>query len=167
MVILYPTPQDALSVYAKTIAVSGGGASGFIGDGEARFRSVLDFIRDDTYYPTFEEKLTHLFFSLCRGHFFLDGNKRIAITLCTHMLLLNGYVYCAGRFMAKMENICRHVAAGAIGKDLLYEIVVNTVNEEFDDEELKLRIIDAIDTPQAEPFRLKRTSSIHGEEASS
>ena len=63
MVILYPTPQGALSVYAKTIAVSGGGASGFIGDGEARFRSVLDFIRDDTYYPTFEEKLTHLFFS--------------------------------------------------------------------------------------------------------
>jgi len=159
MVILYPTPQGALSVYAKTIAVSGGGASGFIGGGHAR--------RDDTYYPTFEEKLTHLFFSLCRDHCFLDGNKRFAIALCTHMLLLNGYVYCAGRFMAKMENVCWHVAAGAIGKDLLYEIVVNTVNEEFDDEELKLRIIDAIDTPQAEPFRLKRTSSIHGEEASS
>lgn len=167
MGILYPTPEDALSVYAKTIAVSGGGACGFIGDGEAKFRSVLDFIQDDMYYPTFEEKLTYLFFSLCRGHFFLDGNKRIAITLCTHMLLLNGYVYCASRFIAKMENICWHVAAGSIGRELLREIVANTIDEEFDDEELKLKIIDAIDGSWEESFKMKKTPLNHGEEASS
>lgn len=167
MVILYPTFQDALSVYDKTILVSGGGACGFIGDGESRFRSLLAFLQDDAYYPTFEDKLTHLFFSLCRSHFFLDGNKRIAITLCAHMLLLNGYVYCAGRFIAKMENICWHVAAGSIGKELLHEIIVNTIYEEFDDEGLKLRLIDAIDPSHGEPFKLTKTSSDDGEEFSS
>lgn len=166
MGILYPTLQDALSVYAKTIAVSGGGACGFIGDGKARFRSVLAFIQDDGYYPTFEKKLTHLFFSLCRDHFFLDGNKRFAIALCTHMLLLNGYVYCAKRFIAKMENVCWHVAAGSIDKELLHAIVFNTIYEELDNEELKLRIIDAIDTRRGESFKLKKTSSDDGEETS-
>ena len=32
-------------------------------------------------YPTFESKLTHLFFCVCKFHCFADGNKRLAITL--------------------------------------------------------------------------------------
>ena len=40
-------------------------------------------------YPTFESKLTHLFFCVCKFHCFADGNKRLAITLSAQFLLLN------------------------------------------------------------------------------
>ena len=96
------------------------------------------------YYPSFEDKLTHLFFSACKFHCFLDGNKRIAITLCAQMLLLNGYLYCSGHFIREMENISYHVAAGNIDKDLLHEIITAVIKGDENDEGLKLKILHAI-----------------------
>ena len=101
-------------------------------------------MKNDDYYPTFEDKLTHLFFSACQLHCFVDGNKRIAVTLSVQMLLLNGYLYCSGPFITKMENISYHVASGAIGRSLLHEIISAVVNDEDDDEVLKLKILTAI-----------------------
>jgi len=92
----------------------------------------------------FEDKLTHLFFSACKFHCFQDGNKRIAITLCAQMLLLNGYLYCSGHFIREMENISYHVAAGNIDKDLLHEIISAVINGDLNDEGLKLKILNAI-----------------------
>ena len=43
-------------------------------------------LRND-WYPTFVDKLTHLFFCTCQFHCFSDGNKRLAITLSTLFLL--------------------------------------------------------------------------------
>ena len=37
--------------------------------------------RLDLCYPTFLDKLLHLFYCSCKFHCFCDGNKRIAITL--------------------------------------------------------------------------------------
>ena len=73
-----------------------------------------------------------------------DPNKRIAITLCAQMLLWNGYLYCAGNFIREMENICYHVAAGNIDKDLLREVITAHLAEDSDNEELKLKILHAI-----------------------
>jgi prophage maintenance system killer protein len=81
MLILYPTLAQAIDVHRKTVAVSGGGAVGYLDMGQ--LESVLEHIQNDDYYPTFADKLTHLFFCTCKFHCFLDGNKRIAITLCT------------------------------------------------------------------------------------
>ncbi len=105
---------------------------------------VLEHIQNDDYYPEFEDKLTHLFFSACKFHCFQDGNKRIAITLCAQLLLLNGYLYCAGTFIRDMENISYHVAAGRIDKVLLRDLITATLADELDDEELKLRLLLAI-----------------------
>jgi death-on-curing protein len=74
----------------------------------------------------------------------VDGNKRIAITLCAQMLLLNGYLYCADHFIREMENISYHVAAGHIDKELLGEIIAAVLDDEFDAEPLKLKILNAI-----------------------
>jgi death-on-curing protein len=38
--------------------------------------SVLELIQHDLYYPSFEEKLTHLVYSINKNHAFVDGNKR-------------------------------------------------------------------------------------------
>ena len=142
MPILYLTLDQAIEVHRKTVEVSGGGAIGHLELG--KLESVLEHIQNDDYYPTFADKLTHLFFCACKFHCFQDGNKRIAIVLCVQMLLFNGYLFCAGRFLRDMENISYHVAAGNIGKELLREIMEAFLNEEMDMEPLKLKIFEAI-----------------------
>jgi len=148
MSIIYLTLEQAIEVHRKTVEVSGGGAMGHLELG--KLESVLEHIQNDDYYPTFEEKLTHLFFCACKFHCFQDGNKRIAITLSAQMLLLNGYLYCSSQFIREMENISYHVAAGNIGKELLGEIITAVINEEMDSEPLKLKILEAIS--QDEPI---------------
>ena len=142
MALVYLTIDQAIETHAKTVDKSGGGAMGHLDVGQ--LESVLHHIQNDEYYPTFESKLTHLFFSSNKFHSFEDGNKRIAITLCLQMLLINGYLYCTGSFMRQMENVSHHVAAGNIGKELLHEIITAVVDENTDDEDLKLKVFKAI-----------------------
>jgi death on curing protein len=142
MSIIYLTLEQAIAVHHKTVEVSGGGALGHIELG--KLESVLEHIQNDDYYPTFEDKLTHLFFCACKFHCFEDGNKRIAITLSAQMLLLNGYLYCSSQFIREMENISYHVAAGNINKELLGEIITAVINNASDSESLKLKILEAI-----------------------
>jgi len=142
MPIIYPTIDQAFDVHEKTVEVSGGGVLGHLDMG--RLESVLDHIQNDDYYPTFEEKLTHLFHSACKFHCFQDGNKRIAISLGAQFLLFNGYVFVAGKFLREMENITFHVAADRIDKQLLGEIITAIINGDEDNEELKLKIFHAI-----------------------
>lgn len=142
MALTYLTLEQAIDIHAKTVEVSGGGTLGHLELG--KLDSVLQNIQNDDYYPTFEEKLTHLFFSACKFHCFQDGNKRIAITLSAQMLLFNGYMYCASSFLREMENISYHVAAGNIDKELLLEIITAHLMEEEDNESLKLKILNAI-----------------------
>ncbi len=142
MTIVYLTLEQAVEVHQKTVEVSGGGARGSLDLG--KLESVLQHIQNDSYYPVFEDKLTHLFFSACKFHCFQDGNKRIAITLCAQMLLFNGYLYCSSHFIREMENISYHVAAGNIGKDLLRDIITAVIQGDENNEELKLKILHAI-----------------------
>ncbi len=142
MEIVYLTLDQAIEAHGKTVEVSGGGALGHLDMGT--LDAVLHHIQNDDYYPTFEDKLTHLFFSACKFHCFQDGNKRIAIVLCAQMLLLNGYLYCVGRFIREMENISYHVAAGNIDKVLLHEIISAHISGDEGDEALKLKIFNAI-----------------------
>lgn len=144
MPVVYPTLDQAVEIHRKTVEISGGGALGHLDLG--RLESVLTHIQNEDYYPAFADKLTHLFFCACKFHCFQDGNKRIAITLCAQMLLLNGYLYCTASFLHEMENISYHVAAGRISKDLLGEIIEAFLNEEMDSEPLKLKILDAMAT---------------------
>lgn len=142
MALTYLTLEQAIDIHAKTVEFSGGGTLGHLELG--KLDSVLQNIQNDDYYPSFEEKLTHLFFSACKFHCFQDGNKRIAITLSAQMLLFNGYMYCVSSFLREMENISYHVAAGNIDKELLLEIITAHLMEEEDNESLKLKILNAI-----------------------
>lgn len=147
MSTIYLTLEQAIEVHRKTVEVSGGGALGHLELG--KLDSVLEHIQNDDYYPTFEDKLTHLFFCACKFHCFQDGNKRIAITLSAQMLLFNGYLYCVGQFLREMENISYHVAAGNIDKELLGEVITAVINGDMDSEELKLKIFEAISKDEA------------------
>lgn len=134
--------DEVVSLHLKTIEVSGGGSSGILNLNS--LIAALEHIQNDDYYPTFEEKLTHLFFVANKSHCFQDGNKRIAITLGSIFLLKNGYINAAKEFLYRMEIISYHVAANNIDKSLLYEIITSILNDEDFSEELKLKIAHAI-----------------------
>ncbi|HPR17997.1 MAG TPA: type II toxin-antitoxin system death-on-curing family toxin [Candidatus Cloacimonadota bacterium] len=142
MAIIYFDFEMLFNTYQKTIEISGGGSSGIRDQGQ--IESILEHIKNDLYYPTFEDKLTHLFFALNKFHCFVDGNKRIAISAGALFLNLNGYVFRVVDFITEMENICYHVAAGKIGKELLKEIIKAIIFDETNNEELKLRVLKSI-----------------------
>lgn len=138
----YPNYDEALVVYSKTVAASGGGLQGVKDEGG--IRKVLDFVQNDSYYPSFAEKLTYLVFGLCTGHYFEDSNKRVALTIGVWFLVHNGYYRHAYNFMPCMEAIIYYVAAGRIDKDLLRRIINCYMANEDYPEDLKLELIHAI-----------------------
>ncbi len=139
----YISIEEAREIHLATIKNSGGGDCGELDIG--KLESVLFHIQNDDYYPTFLDKLEHLFFCSCKFHCFTDGNKRIAITLTAMFLLKNGYMGVARVYFREMENISYHVAAGHIDEDLLRRILEAILNSTYDsDEELKLDLYSAI-----------------------
>ncbi len=138
--IVYITDiQEVINIHKKTISVSGGGTDSIINIGS--LDAALEHIQNNLYYPSFIDKLTHLFFATNKSHCFFDGNKRIAISLGSIFLLKNGYLDAATRFLYKMETISYHLAAGRIDKDFLREIIDSIVYEEDFSEAIKLRLI--------------------------
>ncbi len=61
MALIYITLDQVLETHANTVRVSGGGSLGVLDQG--KLDSILSHIQNDDYYPTFEEKLTHLFYA--------------------------------------------------------------------------------------------------------
>ena len=129
-------------IHRETIKVSGGGEDGIINIGS--LESILEHIKNDDYYPTIEEKLNHLVYSVNKNHCFVDGNKRLSITLGTDFLIVNGYYKIIRKFITEMENISYHLAAGKISKELLQKIINSLLNEIDFSESLKLEIFISI-----------------------
>jgi len=140
--IEYISFEEAINVYKKTIEKSGGGFSGIRDEGG--IKSVLEFVKNDLYYPDFDSKLSYLVFRFCSGHFFNDGNKRIALTLGAYFLHKNGHFWAAVQFMKRMEAIVYHIAASHIDDELLLRIMRCIVECQDFDEELKIEIARAM-----------------------
>jgi death-on-curing protein len=136
--ILYFDCQHAIEVHDNIIAKSGG-TPGELNIG--LLKSILEHIQNDEYYPNFEEKLTHLFFSVNKNHAFNDGNKRSSIALSAYFMEINGFDFQVYRFIVEMENISVDVADNRIEKDLLFEIVSSLLYEDDFSDELKWKVI--------------------------
>jgi|GEM_PF-5104994 len=67
MTIYIPSDQ-AIEIYRKTVAKSGGGSYDIINVGY--LESALQHIQNDDYCPTFEEKLIHVIWSINKNHSF-------------------------------------------------------------------------------------------------
>ena len=136
-VFIYFGIDDAVKVHDWIIENSGGlaGTSNI-----GLLESALQHIKNDLYYPTIEDKLTHLIFSINKFHAFNDGNKRSSIALGAYFLKLNGYDFIVGKFVLEMENISVWLADGEISKDFLRELIESLIFEEEFSEDLKLRL---------------------------
>jgi len=129
--------DDIVRVHDKVIEISGG-LSGLKDIGY--LESVIYQITNDDYYPEFEDKLTHLVFSINKFHAFQDGNKRTSIAVGAQFLELNGFDYVVGRFIKEMENIAVCVADGIIDKDFLGELIYSIIYEDDFEESLKVKL---------------------------
>lgn len=134
--------DEVIDIHNKTVEISGGGALGILNLNS--LEACLEHIRNDDYYPTFIDKLTHLVFIANKSHSFQDGNKRIAIALGMKFLLNNGYLSFIQKFASKMEMVSYQLAASRINKDLLRDIIASILTEEDYSEELKIRIKNSI-----------------------
>ena len=132
--ICYISYEDVLKVYRKMIDASDGGFAGVRDEGG--ILATLDFVQSDIYYPTFAEKLCYLVFQFCSGHYFNDGNKRIALTLGAYFLHQNHCPWEACIFMRQFEAIVYQV--------LLLRIMAAFVAREDYDEALKIDIANAM-----------------------
>jgi death-on-curing protein len=141
MELKYFTSEYAIKTHDKIIEISGGnpGIKNF-----GNIDSPLYHIQNDDYYPTFEEKLTHLVFSFNKNHGFNDGNKRTSIALGLFFLIVNDLDVFSNKFVIEMENIAVTVADNIVDKDLLLEIISSIINDEDYNEELKLKIVNAL-----------------------
>ncbi|GLU50726.1 hypothetical protein Dfri01_01870 [Dyadobacter frigoris] len=138
MELIYFTEAYPIKIHDKILEISGGL------EGVKDYRNIsspLQHIRNDDYYPTFEEKLNHLVFSFNKFQGFTDCNKRTSIALGAFFLEVNGLDVFVNKFIIEMENIAVTVADNIIDKDLLLEIITSLINEEDYSEELKLKII--------------------------
>ena len=142
MSLNYFDVQHAIEIHDKIINESGG-LHGIINRG--LIESVIEHLKNDSYYPELEHKLTHLFFSVNKNHAFQDGNKRSAIALSAYFLEINNYGFKIERFISEMENIAVDVADNRINRDLLFDIIMSLLTEEEYSEELKLKIISSLE----------------------
>lgn len=149
----YFTIDYAIEIHDKIIELTGGinGVKTF-----GNLDSPLTHIQNDDYYPTFEDKLTHLVFSFNKFHAFNDGNKRTSIAMGAFFLEINGLDIMIDKFIIEMENIAVTVADNLIEKELLQEIITSIINEFDYNEELKLKIIFALSQvdPENEPLNI-------------
>ncbi|MGY4386434.1 death-on-curing protein [Pedobacter sp. UYP24] len=147
MALNYFKTAYAIQIHDKIIEISGGieGVKVY-----GNLDSPLEHIQNDDYYPSFEEKLSHLVFSFNKFHAFNDGNKRTSIAMGAFFLSINGLDVFVDKFIIEMENIAVTVADNIIDKDLLLEIIISIVNEEDYSEALKLKIIHALSQVSSE-----------------
>lgn len=139
---IYLTFEDIVSYYCETIEQSRGGMSGVREkDG---IEKILDFVKNDLYYPSIEDKLTYLVYAFCTGHYFADGNKRISLVIGAHFLIKNKRGWAGFHFLPHMEAYIWHVAAGNIDKDLLGRIIHFVINGLELDESTKINVIHAM-----------------------
>lgn len=141
MKLNYFNANYAIKVHDKIIEISGG-RTGIKDYGN--IDSPLNHIQNDDYYPSFEEKLSHLVFSFNKFHAFNDGNKRTSIAMGAFFLEINGLDVFSNKFIMEMENIAVTVADNIIDKELLFEIIKSIIYEIEYSEALKLKIIHAL-----------------------
>lgn len=115
--IAYITVDKAIAIHDEIISASGG-LFGLRDKG--LLISTLTMIQNDLYYPDYDEKLTHLIFSINKNHCFVDGNKRSSIALAANFLLKNGWsIESTKFFILKMESVVVWLADNVINKDEL------------------------------------------------
>lgn len=148
--IIYPTYDDLLDKHNEVIRKSGGVMGVF---NENLLRGFIEFIQNDVYYPSFEEKLTHLVFSIAKNHGFCDGNKRTAIIAGAFFLELNAFdQFIVDAFIQNMEGVILLTVQGLIDKDQLRQMINDFIHNGKMSEETKMIYVELLGKLSSEGY---------------
>ena len=121
--IVRPSVENVVTIHSELIRHIGG-SSGI------RDENLLDMSVNATFqtfggvdlYPTLVEKAAHLTYSLIKNHPFIDGNKRIGVTVMIVFLKANGIeIVCTNEELAALGW---GLADGSITKDNLTDWII-------------------------------------------
>lgn len=118
-----------------------GGLHGIAEESKDHLSSILSFMQDNHYYPSFIEKLSFLTYAIAKDHIFIDGNKRTAIALGAYFLVLNGYDALVHRYMQEMENYVVWVMEKRLTREDLIDKITYIILDIDETEDFKLNII--------------------------
>ena len=144
MKICYFEKEHAFKMQEWIIETSGGN-KGYTTDRIVYLDSVLSHVKNDTFYPTFEDKLAHIVYSICTLYPFVDGNKRLALVLGALFLELNGYDDFVEKYIHNMEDIMVLIASSKMDKNLLYEVIKSIIYEDEFNYKLRQKVLKAQD----------------------
>lgn len=148
--IIYPTYDDLLDKHNEVIRKSGGTMGVF---NENLLRGFIEFIQNDVYYPSFEEKLTHLVFSIAKNHGFCDGNKRTAIIAGAFFLEINAFdQFIVDAFIQNMEGVILLTVQGLIDKDQLRQMINDFIHNGKMSEETKMIYVELLGKLSSEGY---------------
>ena len=148
--IIYPTYDDLLDKHNEVIRKSGGTMGVF---NENLLRGFIEFIQNGVYYPSFEEKLTHLVFSIAKNHGFCDGNKRTAIIAGAFFLELNAFdQFIIDAFIQNMEGAILLTVQGLIDKDQLRQMINDFIHNGKMSEETKMIYVELLGKLSSEGY---------------
>ncbi|MGN0946843.1 MAG: type II toxin-antitoxin system death-on-curing family toxin [Megasphaera sp.] len=130
----------AMEKHDYIIQVSGG-LPGIVPGNQQHLESLLTFVQNDLYYPSFIEKLAFLTYTIAKDHIFVDGNKRSAIAIGAYFMAINDYDDLIPRYMTEMENYVVWAMENKIDREDLIEKIEFIILDVEESEEFTLRII--------------------------
>lgn len=118
--MIYPTIEAIIEIHKNIIENSGG----LFGVKElGQLDSILEHMKISDYYPNFEDKITHLTYSIAKFHIFNDANKRTAIASGALFLNLNNKREYIDLFIRGMEVLVMEAVTNNISKEEFNHIV--------------------------------------------
>lgn len=154
--LVYFPVKYAIAQHDKIVDLTGG----LTGMKDAlQLESSLLFIKNDVYYPTFLDKLTHLVYSVAMNHCFNDANKRSSIVLGAYFLEINGRENLVPVFILEMENIVLWVANHFLDKKDLSGFIESILTKGGFDEEDKLRLASILSRVETENPKLLKSNT--------
>ena len=76
--------------------------------GMGKLLGVLEKVQMDMFYPSFLDKATYLLIAINKGHFFSNGNKRLALVIAIGFLEFNGKSlksFSPGEYKEKLDEL--------------------------------------------------------------
>ena len=136
MMYHYVTLDQAIEKHDEIIKESGG----LLGLRDKQgLNATLEFVKDDSYYPDFFDKLTYLMYAINKNHHFADGNKRASIVIVAYFLEINFFdQFFVDIFIKESENLALLIAQNYLNKELLKRILQELVVDGELSEETKI-----------------------------
>lgn len=138
--IIYIELQDAIDKHDMAINKSGG-LLGISCQNQGRLAGILDFVKNDDYYPTFTDKLCYLTYAIAKDHLFLDGNKRGAMAIGAYFMALNSYEETIGQYWSEMENYIVWAMENRIPRMLFNQKIAYIISGDPEPDDFKLEVI--------------------------